>query len=314
MSGEDIAETGEESDVSSESQYEGDRCQPQTHKWQKAVKKGKHAREVTYICKGGESRCNRAIKSNEMSIQCEACTNWFHPSCQGLVQGAFEAITEYDLFWVCSECREQFTERQNLREQVKQDIKKVEAHIVDKVEKVRTLVENVIEKKVDDGLKKMEMKIGESSSALKKAVQEKTIDRSKNLIVHNLPECDSDDSKVRQEKDLAAFKKMASDLCGRGASFNVTQIFRLNNQQGVDENQVNRKPRLLLVKLASQEETETLLGERFGLKDAGYPNVYINKDLSKEEREKQWKLRQELKKKGRETHKIFRGRVIPRDQ
>ena len=55
-----------------------------------------------------------------------------------------------------------------------------------------------------------------------------------------------------------------------------------------------------------------LMKRRTQLKDVGFPNVYLTKDLSPEEREAQKKLRQELEEKGKETHKIFRGKVLPR--
>ena len=202
---------------------------------------------------------------------------------------------------------------QNIRKQVKADIERVEAHVVSKVDEVKSMVEKVIDKKVDDGLKKMETKFGESSTALKKAVQERNIDRSKNLIIHNIPECDNVNPKVRDDHDLKEVSKIMHSLIGEGSTAKITRSFRLNRQQRADPHEIDRRPRLLLVKLETVEDAESLLMKRFGLRDAGFPNVYITKDLSKEEREKQWKLREELKKKGRDTHKIFRGRVVPRD-
>lgn len=159
----------------------------------------------------------------------------------------------------------------------------------------------------------METKFGESSTELKKTVQEKNIDRSKNLIIHNIPESDSADPKVRTDHDLKELTKIVHSLCGEGDAAKIARSFRLNRRQHAESHEIDRRPRLLLVKLETAEDAESLLMKRFGLRDAGYPNVYITRDLSKEEREKQWKLREELKKKGRDTHKIFRGRVIPRE-
>ena len=141
--------------------------------WREAGKKGKSPRKVRYICKGGDVACAKVIKPNEPSIECEGCEKWFHPECQGLSQGAFDAITEHRLFWVCGMCQKQFAETRNIRKQVKLDLERVEAHVVNKVEEVKSLVANVIDKKVGDGLKKMEVKLGESSTALKKAIKKK---------------------------------------------------------------------------------------------------------------------------------------------
>ena len=49
------------------------------------------------------------------------------------------------------------------------------------------------------------------------------------------------------------------------------------------------------------------------LRDVGFSNIYFTKDLSFEERLEQKKLREELNSKGKDTNKIFRGKVIPRD-
>ena len=316
----DTEDTDEDSDVSTETRSNAKgkvprkEDGPQTSKWQQVGKKGKSAKQGKYICKGGDTTCNKAIKSNEACIQCDACANWFHPACQGLCTAAFDAITEFDLFWVCTECRESFTEKQNIQRQVKQEIEKAEARVINKMDEVKSLVEKAIDKKVDDGLKKVELKIGESSSALKKVVQAKNIDRTKNLILYNIPECDSTDPKVRQEKDQEAIRKMTTALCGSENDFGTVHTFRLNKRQSNDQNEVDRRSRLLLVKFEREEDVETLLKERFRLRDVGFPNVYVNRDLPKEERERQWKLRQELKKKGRDTHRIFRGQVVPKDQ
>ena len=62
-------------------------------------KKGKSPRKVRYICKGGDVACEKVIKPNEASVECEGCQNWHHPECQGLSQGAFDAIREHNLLW-----------------------------------------------------------------------------------------------------------------------------------------------------------------------------------------------------------------------
>ena len=116
------------------------------------------------------------------------------------------------------------------------------------------------------------------------------------------------------EHDAKELSKITQALCGETTSIKTAQVFRLNRQRPKDQNEIDRRPRLLLIKLESEEDAEALLTKRFGLREAGFPNVYITKDLSKEEREKQWKLREEWKKKGKDSHKIFRGRVVPRGE
>ena len=73
------------------------------------------------------------------------------------------------------------------------------------------------------------------------------------------------------------------------------------------------RPRLLLVKFEKKEDADMLFKNRFGLKDKGYPNTYINRDMSLEERLRQKKLGEELIQKGKDMHKISRGKVIPKN-
>ena len=64
--------------------------------------------------------------------------------------------------------------------------------------------------------------------------------------------------------------------------------------------------------LKLKENVDELFKRRMKLKDVGFVNIYISRDLPREERELQKKLRMELAEKGKETHVIFRGRVVPR--
>ena len=57
----------------------------------------------------------------------------------------------------------------NIRKQLKVDLEWVESHVRSKVKEIKSLVEKVIIKKVEDGLNKMEAKFGESSTALQES-------------------------------------------------------------------------------------------------------------------------------------------------
>ena len=139
-------------------------------------------------------------------------------------------------------------------------------------------------------------------------------DRATNILVHNVPESRSEKTEVRKEEDLKKFKEIAEAL---GVSnIEVKSDVRLrrhtettgNSQSEVQGN----KPRIMMLKLCSKEEVDTLYRRRFDLKSKGIENTYITKDLDPEEREKQRKLREEWIKKGKDTHVIYRGKVVVR--
>ena len=277
----------------------------------KKAKKGK-----TYQCKGGDGKlCGRTLGKNEDAIQCEGCCNWFHPNCQGLSAEAFKAIGRHDLFWVCQACRKGFKETVNLGK-VLARVEQAEKNIVDSINKEsrksvseKGLEEkiNMIETKVVEKLSEQKKEIIQSSDRIQKIVQEKKEEREMNLIIHNIPESDSAEPDVRKDFDLAQFQAMSQALVGEDTRVEVEKIFRLGKKDS------SAKPRLMLVKLKKQSDANNLYRKRFKLTEVGFKNRYITRDLSPEERIRQKELREELKSKGRDTHRIFRNRVIPRE-
>ena len=90
----------------------------------------------------------------------------------------------------------------------------------------------------------------------------------------------------------------------------IASIYRLGKKKEVEKGE--SKPRLMLVSLRTSAEVEALMSRRWNLTKVGYSNIYLTRDLPADEREVQRKLRQELAEKGKESHRIFRGKVVPR--
>ena len=133
-----------------------------------------------------------------------------------LSKESFDAVVEHDLSGVCDGGRKCFLEQCSTRKQVEQDIGQAEARVMDIVGEVRTrsLVKKAVVKNVDDGLKKIEMKIGTGSNVLNRVMQEKNIDHKKNLILPNIPESCHTDAKVCEDHDVKEIGKINDALCG----------------------------------------------------------------------------------------------------
>lgn len=137
--------------------------------------------------------------------------------------------------------------------------------------------------------------------------------REKNIILHNIRESGADSYEERIEHDTAVFTKVVTALMGSQEEVAVEKIFRLGKRpEGEKQGDAPPKPRLMLIQVKNREQVDSLIKRRTQLKDRGFPNVYLTRDLSPEEREAQKKLRAELEEKGRDTHMIFRGKVIER--
>ena len=322
-----MSEDCTDSDVSSDEEVIG-----AVGMWSSASKKGRKGKEIVYICTGGKKQCGKVIEGREKCIMCESCGGWFHTHCQELSPGAIDALESFELPWVCMACRVDLRQKRRMERKIDRcidarmkDMEKSIREQIDESEKrlakkfAESKQQSTIEldQKVVDELKNIETnvtkEIGRSSDSVKKVVaeQERKVDRSHNVIIHNIPESENVNSK---EHDLTIVKEMIDAICGKDSGVKVEKVFRLQaNSSAVNPSERQTRPRLLLVRFEKKEHADLVLKRRFGLREAGFPNKYINKDLPREQREAVRKLRQELKENGKDAFKIFRGRVVPRD-
>ena len=306
-----------------EGEESGQESQDNPVGWWGAGKKGKHPKKVRYVCSGGEEPCDKVIGGKEKSIQCDACVQWFHAKCQSLYTEAFNAIGLYKLFWICMNCRKRVTEVLDTGKRVEACVEQAEKRIMKAISdsKKDTAVE--MEKNVEGQLKKIEEQVTKqfesSSETLKKVVQNQervaeTQERCANLIIHGLQESQKSDASQRKEEDRKNIMELSKAVCGEDASLQISDVIRLRKKTDGNQAATSDKPGLVLVKFETKDDANKLFQKRLELRRAGYANVYINRDLNKEDREKEFKLRAELRAKGKETHRIFRGKVVPRDQ
>ena len=128
--------------------------------------------------------------------------------------------------------------------------------------------------------------------------------RKLNVVVHNLPEETGDTPAERSSKDQAAFETVVKE--GLKLKVNSTKSFRAGKR-------IPERPRLLIVTIDTMEAKLDLLSKVSQLKDTRWSNIYINPDLTKEEREEGKKLRAELKSRreaGEANLTIRRGKVV----
>ena len=302
----------------------------------------KKSRKSRYVCRGGQKVCGLSISSKDDSIMCDSCKNWFHPKCQGLTVDAFKALSKYDFLWLCIHCKPKFMALLEIGKGIEARIETAEKKIIESFKEAKgkdhqkQLEEKIqqMEKSVSQ-IKEQQTKLGSSMNEQSKAVQavpkyteelknsaqeiRKFVEsqdregRENNIIVHNIPESSSADPSARRQHDTEMFQGLVKALLG-SEKVDTTQVYRLGKRHVSQEQAAPSvgKPRLLMIKLKEKEHVSQLIRRRTQLKEVGYPNIYLTKDLSPDERAAQKRLRDELQQKGKETHKIFRGRVVPR--
>ena len=195
-------------------------------------------------------------------------------------------------------------------------INSMEKAVIGKIREQHVEVEKTLKAHDDvvQSIPKLQDEIKKSTRELKKIVEKKEEKESRelNIIIHNIPESRSQEPADRKKYDTNSFRNIVHALFGEDTSMEVEKVYRLGKKIETTEEGGDTKPRLMLVRLKKKEEVDALLKKRWDLSKVGFSNIYLTQDLTPEEREVQRKLRDELREKGRETHRIFRGRVVPR--
>ena len=284
-----------------------------------------------FICSGGEKECGNRIKSGEDSVMCDGCKEWFHPKCQKLSTDSFKALSKHngDFLWLCSNCKPYLMPVLEMRVAIQKQMEKSEKKILKTLQD--TLTKEIWDKKLGSRIDNMETKLcsemkekqkqievslkaqGEQTNDIKRLVenkQEKEV-REKNIILHNISESGADDAEERVEHDKGMFTSVVSELLGNQGNVEVDKVIRLGKRAD-PASATQSKPRLMLVRVKDKDLVDALIKRRTQLRHKGFPNVYLTRDLTPDEREVQKKLRAELQDKGKETHMIFRGKVIQR--
>ena len=140
-----------------------------------------------------------------------------------------------------------------------------------------------------------------------KDTNEETEKKKDNLILYNVPESKSQDPKQRVEDDL----DICEDIIYRELQIDNVNIFKIIRLGKKDEN----KMRPLLIKVTDTKEKWYILGKAKNLRDSEkYSKIFISKDMTIEERQKDKELRAELKerKENGEDCLIKNGRVVKR--
>ena len=232
------SEDNSETDVSSEDEeFIGE-----VGMWSTATKKGRKGKQVIYICDGGRKKCGKVIEHKKEGIFCESCGKWFHIRCQGLCVEAADALVAYKLPWVCGSCRRDLklkrtlehkidgcieTKMKEMEKVIKVQIEESEKRLAQKFADCKQQSASEFDKRIEEGLKNVETnvtkEIGRRSDTVMKAVadQEKKVDRSHNVVMHNIPEHEGGSATERREHDLLMVKEITDGICGRENNLKV---------------------------------------------------------------------------------------------
>ena len=276
-----------------------------------------------------DENCRVCRKKVRDGIQCDKCDQWLHAKCQDLENSAYKVLKENsDLLWFCKECKPgvknmlrkmKELEEQNI--QLGKNVGKVEANVGNLDQNLTTLVGQVQEilenqKSIGIGLQRDRSSTDIENEITNRVMQqikdmEYEKERKKNLVLYNIDESRSQDVRIGEGEDLSQVEGLFSRSLGIAATeFNITRTKRLGKEQ------VQGRARPLLVILANEKEKWHILKEAPKLKHEQNPEIRkigISLDLTREEREANKRLREELRERrnrGKRNIIIKNGKIV----
>ena len=255
--------------------------------------------------------CSEMVTSIEYGVTCSKCDFWYHTKCVGISQDQYKCMIEdgnrdNPLFhWYCRFCRE----------------KCIEA--VAKIDLLENQTRNLATDltKLDQRVDALEAKLsGKVKETVRSQLEQKfDIDRRKfNVIVFNAPESVQSDTDTpwqtdkKKSEDTRFFCKMVNESLdmdiGDGSDY-IKDAVRLGSLRN------DGKPRLLRITFSSMTIKREVLGKAKLLKRGKYSGIYVNPDLTPEQRKIDADLRKSLKERkenGESQLFIRRGRIESR--
>ena len=256
----------------------------------------KNAKKVKFPC----GKCD--AESTGMAVKCHSCDQWYHFGCvEGMnkdwfdsCKKTFEAIGTSA--FLCKTCRKVSAVQTKVTKELRSELKEVKDKVMVLEMQNEALAQKLenLELKIEKANSKVENYEKEVSSTVEKAKEEvrteitKRDERGSNIVVFGLEETKEPDTKKWKEEE----QKKVEELLERIEVVGKVQVqHRAGKPRAEGEN-----PRPLIVKVADDETREKVFRNASKLsRVVGKERVYINYDLTPQQREEEKRKETELK-------------------
>ena len=251
--------------------------------------------------------CEEIIKNDDCT-ECHDCGGWVHKKCSGLSERKFELLClsqdDDSVRWVCKECVNGETEKQGVLakkidkmylmiQNLSKELTAIKTNQKESGEKLEEKINKIVEQKLKEKLDQVDEK-------------EK---REKNIIIFNIPES-SQTGEQEKAEDLRRAREIIMGHCPTIQESDMIEPIRLGKTKPTDP----RRPRPLRLKASSVKAKWEVIKswKTYNTGREAEERIYINPDLSKEERQTQKALRDQLKARisAGETNLMIRGDKI----
>ena len=222
--------------------------------------------------------CNNAVTIKQKAILCSVCNVWVHLHCCNITPTQYKFLeddrsNEFD--WSCKKCREKkVTGKANGSED-----KVIEHEIrLDTLQELITAVmrQNSLILQLLQNENRLEDKIRTHVTEALDAQREK-LDRRENLIVFNIPECDSKNEAACKDHDRSELDSVLKHV---DANFDLStvpqnEIMRLGNKRIPTSSNPNPKPRPIRIKFSDGDSRKRILMNARSLAGSKFSRIGI---------------------------------------
>lgn len=261
--------------------------------------------------------CKQTVTGKQKGIQCNTCKFWVHLHCCSITPEQYKFLEgdkndEFD--WSCKICKEMRHQAPNVDDTVFEHGVRLDnlQDLIRVVMQQNTLILQLLqnENRLEDRIK---THVTEALDA-----QKEKQERKDNLIVFNVPECESNDigrCNGHDNQELEnIFRHVESTF--DFSSVQADGIMRIGNKRTPTTTNPNPKPRPLRVKFSDGNCRWKILGNARKLAGSKFSKIGISADKTRFEREADNALRAEYKRRkaNKEDVVLFRGKVMFRDE
>jgi hypothetical protein len=256
-------------------------------------------------------KCNTCKKKVvKEGLKCDYCDTWSHRECERITPEEYTLLKNPRFPWYCTTCHQKAVDVVKFIGGIKEEHEAMKKRL-DEVEKKLT--------KVDD----MEATVQELSCNFADKVKESLTEitqqeaRRNNLVVSNLPERTKANEEDESDEESEDTTGLVTELITEGLGLDSIKIG--SAKRVPEKRRDDGKPRIIIVAMDDKEDKHEVLKASKKLRESTkqeWKKVYINPDLTKLQREKDFQLRQELKRRKEAGEKdliIKSGRIIMKD-
>lgn len=264
-----------------------------------ASKPAKSTKKVKFPC----GKCD--LEATGQALCCLSCEQWFHYGCvEGMSKEYFDNLKKMSdmslATFLCKTCRKVFGVVTKEIKSLKSEVKELKGQMVvlelekealaQKVENLELKAENV-KSKVDGFEKEVSVTVEKAKDDVKTEVRTEMVqisERGNNIVIFGLAETKEDDTKKWKELEQKKVEDLMTKIDVEGE---VQVQHRAGRPRAEGEN-----PRPVIVKLADDEMRERVFKNASKLaKIGGMEKVFINYDLTPQQREEERRKETELK-------------------